>query len=73
MLAQHFVEEFNRKHNVSIEGVSDEAAALMKAYHWPGNVRELRNVIERAVVLCKSDWIDESALPPYVAPLDSPS
>jgi len=66
MLAQHFVEEFNRKHNVSIEGVSDEAAALMKAYHWPGNVRELRNVIERAVVLCKSDWIDESALPPYV-------
>jgi len=66
MLAQHFVEEFNRKHNVSIEGVSDEAAALMKAYHWPGNVRELRNVIERAVVLCKSDWIDDSALPPYV-------
>jgi DNA-binding NtrC family response regulator len=26
----------------------------------------LRNVIERAVVLAKSDWIDTSVLPPYL-------
>jgi len=68
LLAQHFVVEFNRKHGTTIEGVSDEAAALLKAYHWPGNVRELRNVIERAVVLAKGEWIDESALPPYIRP-----
>jgi two-component system, NtrC family, response regulator HydG len=66
LLAQHFVTEFNRKHNTSIEGISDEAANLLKTYHWPGNVRELRNVIERAVVLSKGEWIDETSLPPYV-------
>jgi DNA-binding NtrC family response regulator len=73
LLAQHFVEEFNRKHNMSIEGVSDEANAFLKAYHWPGNVRELRNVIERAIVLSKSDWIDENALPPYVRSATPPA
>ena len=27
---------------------------MLSAYPWPGNVRELRNVIERAVLLCKA-------------------
>jgi len=30
----------------------------MNEYTWPGNVRELRNVIERAVLLCKDETID---------------
>lgn len=32
-----------------------EPAALSRllSYSWPGNIRELRNVIERAVILCK--------------------
>src|SRR5205809_7612228 len=66
LLVQHFVGEFNRKHELQIEGVTDEALALLKNYPWPGNVRELRNIIERSVVLSKSEWIEESALPPYV-------
>ena len=32
-------------------------------YSWPGNVRELENTIERAVVLAKSEVLDESDLP----------
>ena len=31
-------------------------------YLWPGNVRELKNVIERAVVLCRSQEIDQEDL-----------
>ena len=30
-----------------------EAMEQMLRYRWPGNVRELKNVIERAVVLCR--------------------
>ena len=66
LLVQFFISEFNQKHQLSIEGITDDAAELLRAYPWPGNVRELRNVIERAVVLAKSEWIEEINLPPYV-------
>jgi DNA-binding NtrC family response regulator len=66
VLAQHFINEFNTKHRLQILGTSEEAGAMLKAYAWPGNVRELRNVIERSVVLAKSEWLEEKDLPPYV-------
>jgi DNA-binding NtrC family response regulator len=66
LLVQHFINEFNGKHHLQIEGASDDAMAMLKAYSWPGNVRELRNVIERSVVLAKGDWVEEKDLPPYV-------
>lgn len=31
-------------------------------YGWPGNVRELMNTVERAVVLSRSEYLDESDL-----------
>jgi DNA-binding NtrC family response regulator len=66
LLVQHFIQEFNNKHALNIEGVTDESLAMLKAYSWPGNVRELRNVIERSVVLSKGEWVEEKDLPPYV-------
>jgi len=36
---------------------------LLQTYAWPGNVRELENVIERAVVLARSDLITPVDLP----------
>ena len=66
LLVQHFIGEFNTKHRLQIEGVTDDALSMLKAYSWPGNVRELRNIIERSVVLAKGEWIDEKDLPPYV-------
>ena len=33
------------------------------AYAWPGNVRELENTLTRAVVLAKTDVLDETLLP----------
>jgi DNA-binding NtrC family response regulator len=66
LLVQRFVNEFNSKHRLQIEGATDESMTLLKAYSWPGNVRELRNIIERSTVLAKSDWIEEKDLPPYV-------
>ena len=56
-LAGHFLNKFNHELKKNIEGFSKEAINILKGYYWPGNVRELQNVIERSVVLCKSDTI----------------
>jgi DNA-binding NtrC family response regulator len=37
--------------------LSSDAIELLTRYPWPGNVRELRNVLERAVLLCRADQI----------------
>jgi DNA-binding NtrC family response regulator len=67
LLVQHFIEEFNRKHDLKVEAVRDEAMRLLKRYSWPGNVRELKNAIERSVIVARgSSWIEIHDLPPYV-------
>ena len=66
LLAQHFVGEFGRKHQMNVEGVGEAARMLLEAHPWPGNVRELRNVIERAVIVARSGWIEPRHLPPYL-------
>ena len=35
----------------------------LKEYSWPGNIRELENLVERMVILRKSDILTESDLP----------
>src|SRR6185369_4637332 len=54
LLAEHFVEKFEREHGTSIKRISTPAIDMLTSYHWPGNVRELENVIERAVLICDS-------------------
>jgi len=54
LLAEHFLGYFCRTMNRPIRGITDGAMAMLEDYPWPGNVRELRNVIERAVVVCKN-------------------
>ncbi|MFP3928121.1 MAG: helix-turn-helix domain-containing protein, partial [Desulfobacteraceae bacterium] len=44
-------------------GVSPRAMDALLRYDWPGNVRELMNVIERAVVLSRSEYVDQADLP----------
>ncbi len=43
--------------------VTPAALARLQAHPWPGNVRELENTLTRAVVLAKSDVLDETLLP----------
>ncbi|MDH3891999.1 MAG: sigma-54 dependent transcriptional regulator [candidate division Zixibacteria bacterium] len=71
-LTEKFLERFCRKIGKEISGVEPDAAELLSKYNWPGNVRELENIIERAVVLCRSDRIgkdDLTGLAPAAAPI----
>jgi Nif-specific regulatory protein len=64
LLAEHFVEKFEREHSKRIKRISTHAIDMLTSYHWPGNVRELENVIERAVLICESNVIHGHHLPP---------
>jgi transcriptional regulator with PAS, ATPase and Fis domain len=66
LLCQHFIREFDRKHGTEVEGLRESALAALQGYRWPGNVRELRNVMERAVIVARSRWIEPSHLPAYL-------
>jgi two-component system, NtrC family, response regulator AtoC len=61
-LTENFIRLYNVKFKRDIQGLSSDASALLLAYDWPGNVRELRNVIERAMVLEDSSWIQGSSI-----------
>jgi two-component system response regulator HydG len=67
LLAQHFVDKFNRVNHKTVQGITRDAMGLLGDYAWPGNVRELENVIERAVILCTSGMIDRADLPDTLA------
>lgn len=43
--------------------LSKEAEKLLLVHRWEGNIRELQNVIERAVILCKTNVITSEHLP----------
>jgi len=58
MLANYFLDQFNREFRKRIRGLSPAATSLLEQYQWPGNVRELRNAIERAMLLSDRDYLE---------------
>jgi NtrC-family two-component system response regulator AlgB len=71
LLAGRYLVFFSRENHRSIAGFTSAAMEVLKEHIWPGNIREMRNVIERAVLLCKSDRIGIEHLPQNL--LNSPS
>ena len=66
LLAHHFVRRFRTAGRRHIEGIEDDALALLVRYPFPGNIRELENIIERAFVVCQGNFIDVRSLPDSV-------
>jgi DNA-binding NtrC family response regulator len=62
LLAQSFVNEFAKELNKTVLGVSDEAVAELSKHRWPGNVRELRNVMERATIVARGQFVTPADL-----------
>jgi transcriptional regulator with PAS, ATPase and Fis domain len=50
LLCAHYVQEFNRRFQGAVEGLSAEVWDMFQRYSWPGNVRELKNVLEAAFI-----------------------
>lgn len=55
-----------RKNKKEIRGVAQEFLNALGRYSWPGNVRELENVLERALILSRSDILGVDSLPQQI-------
>jgi two-component system nitrogen regulation response regulator NtrX len=51
VLAEHFIEVFNKAQGLPLRKLADDARALLQTMLWPGNVRQLKNVVERVLIL----------------------
>ena len=51
LLVRHFVQQFARRMNKTIDTIPSDSMNTLMGYPWPGNIRELQNLIERAMIL----------------------
>ncbi|GBD38404.1 Transcriptional regulatory protein ZraR [bacterium HR37] len=59
LLAKFFLRKYAEKFNKPVKHISEKAINTLLNYSWPGNVRELENIIERAVIVEKTDTITD--------------
>jgi len=60
LLIFHFLKKYNKGETTI--GISDRATGKLINYPWPGNIRELENVIQRLVILTRSEGRDLAEL-----------
>ena len=58
LLIKHFLDKICLNFNRPLPQISLAQMAFLQQYHWPGNIRELENIIERQIILAKSNKID---------------
>lgn len=66
VMTNYFINEYNKKMNKNVTGVTGEVMELFCQYSWPGNVRELKNVIEGSFNVIRSREIGLESLPSYL-------
>ena len=57
LLAQYFLNGFNKAYSKHISGFTEDALAALSVHPWPGNVRELENRVKRAVIMAENKRI----------------
>ena len=67
LLVMEFLNEFSVREKKKLS-ITDEVLDVFRSYHWPGNIRQLKNIIERAVVLARTDRITLRELPDELRP-----
>jgi DNA-binding NtrC family response regulator len=65
-IATHFLRQYSEMYQKPMERFEPEAMAALESYSWPGNVRELENVVQRAIILARTDRVSLQDLPQHI-------
>ncbi len=66
LLADYLLARWAQRMHRRMDGLTDDARALLRTYAWPGNVRELENVVARAITLTRGPLITALDLAPLI-------
>lgn len=59
LLALHFIQKYASLARKNVTGLTPFALKQLTDYSWPGNIRELEHLIERSVLLCHGNEIEQ--------------
>jgi DNA-binding NtrC family response regulator len=62
-IAIHFLNHYSQMYQKPLIDFEPDALSALQAYSWPGNVRELENVVQRAIILARGEYIRVEDLP----------
>lgn len=65
-IIEYFIKKYSNQFEKRIRGITAGALQALEGYKFNGNVRELQNILERAVVLTRNEYIDKEDLPPEI-------
>lgn len=66
LLIDHFVQQQNVRFGTQVKGFTQQAMAILCQHDWQGNVRELSNLVQAALAIDSSEYIDSETLAPFI-------
>ncbi|HJZ40976.1 MAG TPA: sigma-54 dependent transcriptional regulator [Bacteroidales bacterium] len=64
IFAHHFLNQANSNLDKTVLGFDKSIEPVFMDYYWPGNLRELKNIVQRATLLAKGEYITIREIPP---------
>ena len=62
LFANFFLDQANKELDKDLIGFDAAASSMLQKYEWPGNLRQLKNIVKRATLLAKGDFITPNEL-----------
>ena len=62
LFANFFLDQANKELDKDLIGFDAAASSMLQKYEWPGNLRQLKNIVKRATLLAKGDFISPNEL-----------
>jgi DNA-binding NtrC family response regulator len=66
LLTDYFLRLHSLANGLEPRRITPEALAILEDHRWPGNVRELQNLLQRLVIVARSDTIGVADLPGHL-------